>query len=77
MKKKDYYLEDSSKKATTPEETSFVLDVYIQMVIDEALFKRKKALLEEKVNAALDQKDHIAFLKYSREYNKLSNRLPA
>jgi uncharacterized protein YpiB (UPF0302 family) len=48
-----------------------VLDMYIQMVLDEALFNRKKALLEERINDALDTKNKTVFMKLSKEYKVL------
>ncbi|MDQ0232234.1 IDEAL domain-containing protein [Metabacillus malikii] len=48
-----------------------VLDMYIQMVLDEALFIRKKSLLEERINDALDTKNKQLFMKLSKEYRAL------
>lgn len=48
-----------------------VLDMYIQMILDEALFNRKKALLEERINDALDTKNKPVFMKLSKEYRGL------
>jgi uncharacterized protein YpiB (UPF0302 family) len=48
-----------------------VLDMYIQMILDEALFNRKKALLEERINDALDTKNKTVFMKLSKEYKGL------
>ncbi len=48
-----------------------VLDMYIQMILDEALFNRKKALLEERINDALDTKNKQVFMKLSEEYRGL------
>ncbi|KKI93535.1 hypothetical protein WQ54_02670 [Bacillus sp. SA1-12] len=48
-----------------------VLDMYIQMVLDEALFNRKRFLLEERINDALDTKNETLFMKLSKEYKVL------
>jgi uncharacterized protein YpiB (UPF0302 family) len=48
-----------------------VLDMYIQMVLDEALFIRKKALLEERIDDAIDTKNRTLFMKLSKEYKVL------
>ncbi|MGM7719386.1 IDEAL domain-containing protein [uncultured Metabacillus sp.] len=48
-----------------------VLDMYIQMVLDEALFNRKRFLLEERINDALDTKNEPLFMKLSKEYKVL------
>ncbi len=38
-------------------DTVSMFHVYIEMVIDESLFKRQKELLETNINTALDQRD--------------------
>jgi hypothetical protein len=48
-----------------------ILDIYIQMIIDEALFKRKKYLLEEKINAAIDSGNQSLFYELANEYRNL------
>lgn len=48
-----------------------VLDMYIQMVLDEALFIREKSLLEERINDALDTKNKQLFMTLSKEYKAL------
>ncbi|MBO1511700.1 MULTISPECIES: IDEAL domain-containing protein [Metabacillus] len=48
-----------------------VLDMYIQMVLDEALFNRKRDLLEERINDALDTKNKTLFMTLSKEYKVL------
>ncbi|MEH7381642.1 IDEAL domain-containing protein [Bacillus sp. JJ1533] len=58
-----------TKKFKTPRES--VLDIYIQMIIDESLFKRKKEFLETKVNEAIDTQNVSLFLEASAEYRKL------
>jgi len=45
--------------------------MYIQMILDEALFNRKKELLEERINDALDTKNKTVFMKLSKEYKGL------
>ncbi len=52
-------------------DTVSMLDVYIEMVIDESLFKRQKELLETNINTALDQRDETAFYKLSAQYQSL------
>ena len=48
-----------------------VLDMYIQMVLDESLFIRKMALLEERIDDALDTNNKSLFMKLSKEYKVL------
>ncbi|MDR4887136.1 IDEAL domain-containing protein [Fredinandcohnia sp. QZ13] len=61
-----------TKKFKTPRES--ILDIYIQMIIDESLFKRKKELLETKVNEAIDTRNEGLFMKASAEYRKLFSK---
>jgi uncharacterized protein YpiB (UPF0302 family) len=55
----------------TNEETS-MLDIYIQMVIDEALYIRKKELLEKEINQALDSRNKELFMKLSSIYKQFN-----
>jgi len=48
-----------------------MLDVYIQMIIDEALFIRRKNVLNEKINNAIDTGNKELFLVLATEYKKL------
>lgn len=52
-------------------ESNYVLDVYIQMIIDEALFNYQKDLLQKQINDALDSKDQIQFYLLTEQYKKL------
>ncbi|MCY8721433.1 IDEAL domain-containing protein, partial [Bacillus sp. S10C12M] len=44
---------------------------YIQMVLDESLYKRRLSMLTDQINKALDEKDKDAFLTLSKEYAAL------
>jgi len=46
------------------------MDVYIQMILDEAWFNHRKKMLEDKINDALDRKDREKFMELSKEYAK-------
>jgi uncharacterized protein YpiB (UPF0302 family) len=48
-----------------------VKEMYLQMILDEALYNRKKSQLVQAINAALDRRDQEEFLQLSEEYNKL------
>ncbi|MFS0824278.1 IDEAL domain-containing protein [Bacillus sp. 1P02SD] len=61
-----------TKNLKTPRQS--VLDIYIQMIIDESLFKRKKELLETKVNEAIDARNEGLFMEASAEYRKLYSK---
>lgn len=52
-------------------ESNYVLDVYIQMIIDEALFNYEKDLLQKQIDDALDSKDQIQFYLLTEQYKKL------
>ncbi|WP_017754299.1 IDEAL domain-containing protein [Calidifontibacillus oryziterrae] len=73
MKNRKSYTEHMKNKATelNNKEVSFVLDLYIQMVIDEALYNYKKNLLEKQINDALDSKDQEKFYEVAAKYNSL------
>ncbi|WP_243291433.1 IDEAL domain-containing protein [Bacillus sp. FJAT-47783] len=68
MKERKSYTEMMKARSSKGSSQDFMLDVYIQMVFDEAVFNYKKLQLEEKVNEALDQLDKERFLKLSEEY---------
>ncbi|MGN7300697.1 MULTISPECIES: IDEAL domain-containing protein [Fredinandcohnia] len=76
MKKRKTYSEIMKSRDTknfkAPRES--VLDIYIQMIIDESLFKRRKELLETRVNEAIDSKNEGLFMEASAEYRKLFSK---
>ena len=52
-------------------EGNYVLDVYIQMIIDEALFNYQKEFLQKQIDDALDLKDRFQFYLLTEQYKKL------
>ncbi|MRX73534.1 IDEAL domain-containing protein [Bacillus lacus] len=60
----------NNQKQQELKETS-ILDVYIQMILDEAMFSRKLLLLETQINEALDKNDKESFMELSVQYNRL------
>ncbi|WP_110114350.1 IDEAL domain-containing protein [Bacillus sp. CGMCC 1.16541] len=52
-------------------ETISMLDVYIDMIIDESLFKRRKELLEQSIDEALDNRDQQTFRDLAKQYQLL------
>jgi uncharacterized protein YpiB (UPF0302 family) len=48
-----------------------ILDVYIDMVIDEAIFLHQKEILEKQINDALDVRDKRQFELLSTKYKTL------
>ncbi|MBY4603320.1 MULTISPECIES: IDEAL domain-containing protein [Bacillus] len=73
MKEKKSYTELMKSRNTqkTNEFDVTMMDVYIQMVLDESLYKRRLAMLTDQINKALDEKDKDAFLTLSKEYATL------
>lgn len=55
----------------------FMMEVYLQMVIDEAVFNLKEQKLRSAIDFALDNNDREGFYRLSNEYNQLldHNRL--
>lgn len=56
-------------------ESASMLDIYIQMILDEAGLKRKLALLELQINDALDQRNQPLFMDLSKQYADVSHCL--
>lgn len=52
-------------------EKQFVLDLYIDMVINEAILKREKEKLARKIDQAIDDGDKEAFMNLSIQYKQL------
>ncbi|MCY8461673.1 IDEAL domain-containing protein [Bacillus spizizenii] len=73
MKEKKSYTELMKSRNTqkTNEFDVTMTDVYIQMVLDESLYKRRLNMLTDQINKALDEKDKDAFLTLSKEYATL------
>ncbi|AHZ15027.1 IDEAL domain-containing protein [Bacillus sp. NEAU-CP5] len=73
MKEKKSYTE-LMKSRNTQKANEFdvtMADIYIQMVLDESLYKRRIAILTMQINKALDDKNKEAFLTLSKEYAAL------
>ncbi|KJR69698.1 IDEAL domain-containing protein [Bacillus velezensis] len=73
MKEKKSYTE-LMKSRNTQKANEFdvtMADIYIQMVLDESLYKRRVAMLTMQINKALDDKNKEAFLTLSKEYAAL------
>ncbi|MDL0427635.1 IDEAL domain-containing protein [Bacillus sp. 4A_MP3] len=73
MKEKKSYTE-LMKSRNTQKANEFdvtMADIYIQMVLDESLYKRRIAMLTMQINKALDDKNKEAFFTLSKEYAAL------
>lgn len=53
---------------------SFVLDLYIDMLLSEILLKKEKAKLMEKIDEAIDTENKRAFISLSKQYLDLTKR---
>jgi uncharacterized protein YpiB (UPF0302 family) len=74
MKHENSYKENMKQSAMKKQKSSesFILEMYAQMVIDEALFKMKKANLLAAIDSALDNGNEMLFHSLSTEYKKLT-----
>ncbi len=52
---------------------AYMMNVYVQMIIDESLFHYHKNLLQEKIDCALDANDPSLFHLLSARYKKFLN----
>ncbi|MCY7710793.1 IDEAL domain-containing protein [Bacillus safensis] len=70
MKEKKTYAELMKSRNTqkTEENGVTILDIYIQMVLDEALYKQRLTFLREEIDKALDQRDEKRFNDLSVQY---------
>lgn len=57
------------------EEQFWLLDTYIQMVLDQALLAHQITLLKEQIDNALELRDKPLFLELSVEYVELRQKL--
>ncbi|MFJ5963870.1 IDEAL domain-containing protein [Bacillus sp. NPDC093026] len=72
MKEKKTYAELMKSRNTqkTEEKGVTILDIYIQMVLDEALYKQRLTVLREEIDKALDQRDENRFNDLSAQYTE-------
>ncbi|WP_353856195.1 IDEAL domain-containing protein [Bacillus sp. Bos-x628] len=72
MKEKKTYAELMKSRNTqkTEEKGVTILDIYIQMVLDEALYKQRLTVLREEIDKALDQRDEKRFNDLSAQYTE-------
>lgn len=53
---------------------SFVLDLYIDMLLSEILLKKEKTKLMKKIDEAIDTENKRAFIHLSKQYQELTKR---
>ncbi|MDQ0268809.1 IDEAL domain-containing protein [Cytobacillus purgationiresistens] len=69
MKEKSYAeLMKASAMKRKKQKEAFVLDLYIDMLLSEAILKRKKATIQHKIDEALDQRNKADFIYLAKEY---------
>lgn len=73
MKNKKSYAEIMKSRHTANKDCteSSVLDIYIQMILDEAGFRKELALLEGKIDDALAKRNEPLFMECSKRYREL------
>lgn len=73
MRHENSYKENMKKSAMERKrkEDAFMLDIFSQMVIDEALFKAKEEEMKAEIDCALDNHDEEKFYSLSKQYKEL------
>jgi uncharacterized protein YpiB (UPF0302 family) len=70
MKKRNSYSE-LMKQASMNENVSEPVNVYVQMLLDEIIYKAKVNSLGKQIDQALDTRDCELFYKLSNDYNEI------
>ncbi|OEH92422.1 IDEAL domain-containing protein [Bacillus solimangrovi] len=55
--------------------SSVEMDIYIQMILDEANLLYRKNQLEAQINEALDQRNRERFIELTIEYKQIQSKL--
>lgn len=75
MKEKSYTeLMKSSAMNRKKAKESFVLDLYVEMLLSESLLKAEKEKLTKRIDQAIDERNRQEFFKLSNEYKQLTKR---
>jgi uncharacterized protein YpiB (UPF0302 family) len=70
MEKRQSYSEKKKQLSISKEEKEPV-NVYVQMLLDEIIYKSRVKCLSKQIDQALDNRDHDLFNQLSNEYNRL------
>ncbi|WP_246938690.1 IDEAL domain-containing protein [Bacillus pinisoli] len=71
MKEKNSY-SDIRKNDTKHNHTNQTdVNIYVQMLLDDILFKSRIKKLIKEIDVALDQRDYSSFQRLSKEYKQL------
>ncbi|UII56915.1 IDEAL domain-containing protein [Cytobacillus spongiae] len=75
MKEKSYtdLMKASAHKQKNNKE-SYVVNLYIEMLLTEVLLKAEKEKVMEQIDRAIDERDQLTFLKLSEQYKELTKR---
>lgn len=71
MKEKSYT--DGKAHGKKAKET-FVLDLYVEMLLSESLLKAERERLSSKIDRAIDNRDRHEFFRLSHEYKNLTKK---
>jgi uncharacterized protein YpiB (UPF0302 family) len=75
MKEKSYTeLMKSGAMNRKKAKEAYVLNLYIDMVLSEALLKSEKEKLATRIDQAIDQHDKKTFLRLAGQYKELNKR---
>lgn len=75
MKEKSYSeLMKSGAMNRKKAKESYVLELYIEMILSEALLKAEKEKLSARIDKAIDLRDKKEFIRLSNEYNTLTKK---
>lgn len=75
MKERSYAeLKKSSSKKRQNLKDSFVLDLYIDMILLESLLELKKEKLSKQIDQAIDEKNKEQFMRLSKEMIELNKQ---
>ncbi|WP_077211130.1 IDEAL domain-containing protein [Bacillus dakarensis] len=75
MKEKSYSeLMKSGAMNRKKEKEAYVLNLYIDMILSEALLNTEKEKLTRRIDQAIDNRDKKAFLQLSSQFKELNKR---
>ncbi len=64
----------SSTSHKPSEKETFMLDLYVNMMLQEALLKNEKEKILLQIDHSLDQKDRKSFLRYSKQLQEITKK---
>ncbi|MFS0782945.1 IDEAL domain-containing protein [Bacillus sp. 1P06AnD] len=67
----------ATSKRKQSEKDTFMLELYVDMILQEALLKAQREQLLQKIDYALDHRDNALFTAYCKELTELNKRFGA